>query len=94
MEKKVSETIGKVHPNLLSRTAAFLFLKDSKASYAIEGETSPENRAERWGKEIGQAGQKDLSKEELLRLQEIVIEDRRFVDMGWQKERGRICWCA
>lgn len=88
LEKKVKDTIGKVHPDLLSRAAAFLLLKDSKASYAIEGETPPENRAERWAKAIGQAGQKDLIKDELLRLQEIVIEDRRFVDMGWRKEGG------
>lgn len=86
--KKVADTIGKVHPDLLSRAAAFLLLKDSKASYAIEGETPPENRAQRWGKAIGQAGQKDLTEDELLRLQEIVIEDRRFVDMGWRKEEG------
>ncbi|WP_340106808.1 Fic family protein [Rhodohalobacter sp. 8-1] len=88
LEKKVSDTIGKVHPDLLSRAAAFLLLKDSKASYAIEGETPPENRAQRWGKAIGQAGQKDLTEDELLRLQEIVIEDRRFVDMGWREEGG------
>ena len=88
LEKKVNDTIGKVHPDLLSRAAAFLLLKDSKASYAIEGETPPENRAERWGKAIGQAGQKELNQDELLRLQEIVIEDRRFVDMGWRKEGG------
>lgn len=88
LEKRIKDTIGKVHPDLLSRAAAFLLLKDSKASYAIEGETPPENRAERWGKAIGQAGQKDLTKDELLRLQEIVIEDRRFVDMGWRKEGG------
>jgi Fic family protein len=88
LKKKVKDTIGKVHPDLLSRAAAFLLLKDSKASYAIEGEAPPENRAERWGKAIGQAGQKDLTKDELLRLQEIVIEDRRFVNMGWRKEAG------
>lgn len=90
LEKGVKDVIGKVHPDLLSRAAAFLLLKDSKASYAIEGETPPENRAERWGKAIGQAGQKDLNKDELLRLQEIVIEDRRFVNMGWRKEGGFI----
>lgn len=88
LEKNVNDTIGKVHPDLFSRAAAFLLLKDSKASYSIEGETPPENRAERWGKAIGQAGQKELTQDELLRLQEIVIEDRRFVDMGWRKEGG------
>jgi Fic family protein len=88
LEKKVSDTIGKIHPDLLSRAAAFLLLKDSKASYAIEGETPPENRAQRWGAAIGQAGQKDLTEDELLQLQKIVIEDRRFVDMGWREEGG------
>lgn len=88
LEKKVKDTIGKVHPDLLSRAAAFLLLKDSKASYAIEGESPPENRAQRWGKAIGQAGQKDLTEDELLRLQEIVIEDTRFVEMGWRTEGG------
>jgi Fic family protein len=90
LKRKAKDVVGKVHPDLLSRAAAFLLLKDSKASYAIEGETPPENRAERWGKAIGQVGQKDLTKGELLRLQEIVIEDRRFVNMGWRKEGGFI----
>ncbi len=87
---KANDTIGKIHPDLLSRAAAFLLLQDSKASYAIEGETPPENRAERWGRAIGQAGQKDLTKDELLRLQKIVIEDQRFVNMGWRTEGGFI----
>ncbi|KPA14420.1 cell filamentation protein Fic [Candidatus Magnetomorum sp. HK-1] len=57
---KLSETavenIGQIHPDLLSRAAAFLLLKDSKASYtAIEGETPPHNRIERWGRIIGEA---------------------------------------
>jgi len=88
LDKSVRETIGSVHPDLLARAAAFLLLKDSKASYAIEGESPTHNRAERWGRAIGQAGQNKLTKSELLRLQEIVIEDRRFVRMGWRTEEG------
>jgi len=38
LKQKVKNTIGEVHPDLLSRAAAFLLLKDSTASYAIEGE--------------------------------------------------------
>jgi Fic family protein len=72
----------------MSRTAAFLLLKDSKASYAIEGERPPQNRAQRWGRAIGQAGQKPLSKDELLRLQQLVIENTRFVHMGWRVQGG------
>lgn len=88
LDEKVNEVLGEIHPDLLARASAFLLLKDSKASYAIEGERPPHNRAERWGRTIGQAGQQELTKDELLRLQETVIADRRFVDMGWRKEGG------
>lgn len=88
LDKEGKDVLGDVHPDLLARAASFLLLKDSKASYAIEGESPPHNRAERWGKAIGQAGQQELAEDELLRLQGIVIEDRRFVNMGWRKEGG------
>ncbi|HRE32270.1 MAG TPA: Fic family protein, partial [Candidatus Berkiella sp.] len=77
-----------IHPDLLIRAAAFLLLKDSKASYAIEGETPPQNRAERWGKAIGQAGLHPLSHDELLRLQEIVIADFRYTHPGYRIDGG------
>lgn len=90
--KNLSETaiekIGQVHPDLLSRAAAFLLLKDSRASYTIEGETPPHNRIERWGRIIGEAGQRKLSISELEYLQQIVISDDRFVKMGLRKEGG------
>jgi len=85
---KAQDALGRVHPDILARAAAFLLLKDSQASYAIEGERVPHNRAERWGRAIGQAGQQSLTPEELLRLQEIVIEDHRFTHMGWRTEGG------
>lgn len=80
--------IGKTHADLLSRAAAFLLLKDSKASYTIEGETPPHNRIERWGKIIGEAGQRNLSVEELEYLQTIVIADSRFTMPGCRVEGG------
>ncbi len=70
------------------RASAFLLLKDSKASFSIEGEAPKNNRAVRWGQAIGQAGMKDLTKDELLRLQQIVIENDRFVNMGFRTEGG------
>jgi Fic family protein len=70
------------------RAAAFLLLNDSKASYAIEGESPPQNRLQRWGRVIGQAGRNDLTKEELLRLQTLVIENERFMKYGWRKQGG------
>jgi len=88
LAKKTVEVIHDIHKDILLRTSAFLLLKDSKASFTIEGEKPTQNRALRWGKAIGQAGSKPLSKEELIRLQQIVIENSRFVDMGLRKKGG------
>jgi Fic family protein len=90
IDLQAKKSLGAVHADILSRAAAFLLLKDSKASYAIEGERPPYNRAERWGRAIGEAGQQKLTPEELLRLQDIVIGDKRFISMGWRKEGGFI----
>ena len=88
--KKLSETavnnIGQTHPDLLSRAAAFLLLKDSKASYTIEGESPPHNRIERWGRIIGEAGSRPLSIEEFEYLQKQVIADSRFIKPGLRTE--------
>lgn len=80
--------VAKVPADLLARTAAFLLLNDSKSSYAIEGERPPQDRIQRWGRAIGEAGRAPLDLDELLRLQRIVIGDARFVRLGLRTEGG------
>jgi hypothetical protein len=63
-------------------------LKDSMASFNIEGETPAQDRIIRWGKAIGQAGGMTLSIDEFLRLQKIVIENSRFIKMGLRTKGG------
>lgn len=82
------EHIGKTRADLLNRAAAFLLLKDSRASYSIEGESPSHSRIERWGKIIGEAGKRKLSIEELEYLQRAVIADRRFIILGLRVEGG------
>jgi hypothetical protein len=82
--------LSSIHKDVLQRASAFLLLKDSKASFTIEGENPGNNRALRWGKAIGQAGEKPLSIAELIRLQQIIIEDSRFIDMGLREKGGFI----
>lgn len=88
LSAKTVKVISGLHKDVLLRTAAFLLLKDSKASFNIEGEMPPYTRASRWGKAIGQAGDRPLSKEEFMRLQQIVIENSRFVNMGFRTKGG------
>lgn len=76
--------------DIIRRTAAFLLLKDSKASFAIEGEYPPNLRARNWGKAIGQSGKKQLTIEELERLQDIVIGPKKLKNMGLRTQEGFI----
>ncbi|HEY4359702.1 MAG TPA: Fic family protein [Bryobacteraceae bacterium] len=88
LSARAQAAVAAVPRDLLARTAAFLLLKDSKASYAIEGERPAQDRIQRWGRAIGEAGRHPLSVDELLRLQAIVIGDARFVKLGLRAEGG------
>ncbi|MBX9805608.1 MAG: Fic family protein [Alphaproteobacteria bacterium] len=83
-----SKQAGAIHSDLLTRASAFMLLNDSRASFAIEGERPGKDRTERWGRAISQAGRYQLTIEELLRLQSIVIADERFVKLGLRQEEG------
>lgn len=87
-KKRARAVVSEVPKDLLERTAAFLLLKDSKSSYVIEGERPPQDRIQRWGRAIGEAGRTPLDEQEFLRLQGIVIGDERFVKLGFRKEGG------
>ena len=76
--------------DLVRRTAAFLLLKDSKASFAIEGENPPTLRARNWGKAIGQSGKNILTIKEIERLQNVVIGSKKLKHMGIRQDEGFI----
>ncbi len=88
LSERAADIVRLVPKDLLARTAAFLLLKDSRSSFAIEGEGTAHDRIQRWGRAIGQAGSNPLDLPELLRLQEIVIGDTRFVRLGLRKVGG------
>jgi len=80
--------LQRIHKEVLQRASAFLLLKDSKASFSIEGESPKSKRAARWGQAIGQAGMRELDYNEFIRLQQIVIENPRFIELGYRKKGG------
>lgn len=82
--------IAGIRKDIIQRASAFLLLKDSKASFTIEGESPKSKRAARWGVAIGQAGANDLTAEEFIRLQQLVIENSRFLRMGFRIQGGFI----
>ena len=82
--------IADLPADLAARTAASLLVGESRASFLIEGEHPASNRLHRWAQAIGKAGRQPLDVEELLRLQEIVMGDPRFVQLGLRREGGFI----
>jgi hypothetical protein len=88
LARRAREVVAAVPRDVLARTAAFLLLKDSRSTYAIEGVRPPQDRIQRWGRAIGEAGRQPLDRDELLRLQRIVIGDARFVQLGFRDEGG------
>jgi hypothetical protein len=90
IRQEKSNYLNRVHKDILQRASSFLLLKDSKASFSIEGESPRTNRAARWGTAIGQAGKNELTIAELNRLQQLVIENDRFIKMGIRQQQGFI----
>lgn len=90
LSEKNRHYLSGIRKGILQRASAFLLLKDSKASFSIEGESPKSKRAARWGEVIKQAGVKDLSHQEFERLQQVVIENNRFIEMGYRKKGGFI----
>ena len=88
IRKQKSTYLNRIHNDILQRASAYLLLKDSKASFTIEGEKPRSNRAARWGNAIGQAGVNPLTIDELNRLQQLVSENDRFTKMGIRKQQG------
>ncbi len=88
LQVRARQAAAAVPRDLLARTAAFLLLKDSRSSFAIEGERPREDRVQRWGRAIAQAGGQPIDLEELQRLQRIVVGDFRFLRPGLRTEGG------
>lgn len=82
LSEQARQLLDRVSPQMVARAASFLLLADSQASFAIEGERLPRNKEERWLRAVQQVGRYPLSFDELNRLHNILIEDRRFVKEG------------
>ena len=87
LDVRARDVIGRTHPDVVARAAAFMLLSDSRSSFDIEGERPPRERIARWGQAIAQAGSQPLSVDELERLQRLLVDDR-FVQLGLRQEGG------
>lgn len=82
LKTKTEKIVRSVDKRLIARAASFLLLSDTKATYEIEDERAPQNRLERWGKVILEAGKNELSLVEIERLHRTLLKDDRFTKIG------------
>ena len=83
---------SQVNKTVLLRASAYLMLKDSQSSFAIEGEKPKTNRLRGWADAIGQAGKNQLTKAELERLQQVVLSSKakQKIALGYRTQGGFI----
>ncbi len=86
LQARARKSVATIPPELLARAAAFLQFKDSKSSYAIEGEHPAPRHIQAWGRAIYQAGRRPIDLDQLVRLQRMVIIDPRFDLVGLRTE--------
>ena len=90
LDAKARQIVGRTHPEIVRRAARLLPYGDSKASFEIEGEPARQDQRLRWAWATADACRRDLTLDELERLQKSLIGDARFVQLGLRIEGGWI----
>lgn len=83
---RIRQTIAEHDPALMRRAVAHIVLKDSRASFEIEGEVTStrgvDERVRRWAKTLSAAGRRPLDMDYILALQEDVIGNNPMIKKG------------
>ena len=77
-----------VDPNLLTRAVDYLYTRETRSSFAIEGEKPSSRRAARFVRALADAATFDPRDEDaLVRLQGLIV-DPRYAATGWREEQN------
>ena len=85
LREAASRIAQNVSPELFARVARYLYLSETKSSYALENETPDRNREAKFVSLLERAGQDEVFDEAALtKLQALIVQDSRFVATGWR----------
>jgi hypothetical protein len=83
--QRVQAMTANLDPALLQRAAGYLYLNETKSSYALEGERPTADREERFVDVLARAGEASVVDEAgLVELQRRIVQDARFAASGWR----------
>ncbi len=74
--QQLSDVLKQYPADLIYRANSFLYLKETKSSYAIERQTPSQKRTAAFMAILQQAGTRELTKELLILLQNSIVEER------------------
>ena len=90
LRERTREALAQYDQNLLSRAAAYLYLKETQSSFEVEQEKPSASRAQRFANLLRQADTRTpLSDERLFELQHAVV-DPRFHEFAWRQAQNWI----
>ena len=85
LDKEARSLAESCDPNVLARAVSYLFTKETKSSYAIEGEAPNVSRAERFVAALSHAADFDVSNPQSFVLLQNAIVDPRYAETSWRK---------
>ncbi len=90
LKQRTAETLAKYDQALLSRAAAYLYLKETHSSFEVEREKPSPSRAQRFADLLREAeGGIALSEDRLVQLQNAVV-DPRFAEFSYRTKQNWI----
>lgn len=84
LAEQAQKLVSGVDPGVLKRAVHYLFTKETKSSFAIEGETPSKDRSERFVAALMRAEKFDpVQKQSLIDLQNVIV-DPRYAQKEWR----------
>lgn len=84
LDKQIETIVEETDPVILARAVSYLYTRETKSSFAIEGETVSKTRAERFVAALSRAAEFNAgSKESFIELQNQIV-DPRFAARDWR----------
>ena len=88
LKEEAASILASIPEDPINRVQLLLTHREARSSFTIESESPDAQRLNRWAQVLGEAGRTPLSKEELLRLQELVLGQSILINLGFRKEGG------
>lgn len=90
LNREAQSLVESCDPAVLARAVQFLYTRETKSSFAIEGETPNANRTERFVGALSHAAEFDPSDpREFVKLQNMIV-DPRYAATGWRSVQNYV----